>query len=221
MIILSHVLEKSSRTGARASWAGRKKGRKGGSSSPLSIFSSRRLKCAPNCRPAILSVRAQAVCRPGDSASPGRLQPISLRETLLFEKWSRTLRVCLMADFYAYAPLAAAAGARASWAGRTKGGKGGSSSPLSIFSSRRLKSAPSLPDGRKGGESIFYALSAPSQSSLFSVFSFPGPRPPYSRDAMQLSTSFISAVGSKRATTFPFLSTINFVKFHLISGLCS
>ena len=36
-----------------------------------------------------------------DSASPGRLQPISLRETLLFEKWSRTLRVCLMADFYA------------------------------------------------------------------------------------------------------------------------
>ena len=141
MIILSHVLKKSSRTGARASWAGRKKGRKGGSSSPLSIFSSRRLKCAPNCRPAILSVRAQAVCRPGDSASPGRLQPISLRETLLFEKWSRTLRVCLMADFYAYAPLAAPAGARASWAGRTK--------------------------GRKGGESIFYALSAPSQSSLF------------------------------------------------------
>ena len=98
MIILSYVLEKSSRTGARASWAGRKKGRKGGSSSPLSIFSSRRLKCAPNCRPAILSVRAQAVCHPGDSASPGRLQPISLRETLLFEKWSRTLRVCLMAE---------------------------------------------------------------------------------------------------------------------------
>ena len=36
-----------------------------------------------------------------DSASLGRHQPISLRETLLFEKWSRTLRVCLMADFYA------------------------------------------------------------------------------------------------------------------------
>jgi len=36
-----------------------------------------------------------------DSASPGRHQPISLRETLLFEKWSRTLRVCLMADFCA------------------------------------------------------------------------------------------------------------------------
>ena len=40
-----------------------------------------------------------------DSASPGRLQPTSLREALLFEKWSRTLRVCLMADFYAYASL--------------------------------------------------------------------------------------------------------------------
>ena len=38
-----------------------------------------------------------------DSASPGWLQPISLRETLLFEKWSRSLRVCLMADFYARA----------------------------------------------------------------------------------------------------------------------
>ncbi len=37
-----------------------------------------------------------------DSASPGWLQPISLRETLLFEKWSSTLRVCLMADFYAH-----------------------------------------------------------------------------------------------------------------------
>ena len=48
----------------------------------------------------------------------------------------------------AYAPLAAAAGARASWAGRAKGRKGGSSSPLSMFSSRRLKYAPSLPDGR-------------------------------------------------------------------------
>ena len=36
-----------------------------------------------------------------DSASPGWLQPTSLREALLFEKWSRTLRVCLMADFYA------------------------------------------------------------------------------------------------------------------------
>ncbi len=42
-----------------------------------------------------------------DSASPGRHQPISLRETLLSEKWSRTLRVCLMADFYAYAPRSA------------------------------------------------------------------------------------------------------------------
>ena len=56
-----------------------------------------------------------------DSASPGRHQPISLRETLLFEKWSRTLRVCLMADFYAYAPLVAAMGARASCVGRANG----------------------------------------------------------------------------------------------------
>ncbi len=36
-----------------------------------------------------------------DSASPGRHQSISLRETLLFEKWSRPLRVFLMEDFYA------------------------------------------------------------------------------------------------------------------------
>ena len=55
-----------------------------------------------------------------DSASPGRHQPISLRETVLFEKWSRTLRVCLMADFCAYAPLVAAAGARAFCSGRKK-----------------------------------------------------------------------------------------------------
>ena len=40
-----------------------------------------------------------------DSASPGWLQPTSLREALLFEKWSRTLRVCLMADFCAHTPL--------------------------------------------------------------------------------------------------------------------
>ncbi len=40
-----------------------------------------------------------------DSASPGRHQPTSLREALLSEKWSRTLRVCLMADFCAYASL--------------------------------------------------------------------------------------------------------------------
>ena len=38
-----------------------------------------------------------------DSASPGWLQPTSLREALLFEKWSSSLRVCLMADFYARA----------------------------------------------------------------------------------------------------------------------
>ena len=55
-----------------------------------------------------------------DSASPGRLQLTSLREALLFEKWSGTLRVCLMADFYAYAPLDAAVGARASCVGSTK-----------------------------------------------------------------------------------------------------
>ena len=39
--------------------------------------------------------------QPSDSASPGRHQPTFLREALLFEKWSRTLRVCLMADFCA------------------------------------------------------------------------------------------------------------------------
>ena len=46
-------------------------------------------------------LRKQGICRPEDSASPGWLQPTSLREALLFEKWSRTLRVCLMADFCA------------------------------------------------------------------------------------------------------------------------
>ena len=61
---------------------------------------------------AIASLHSQL----SDSASPGRHQPISLRETLLFEKWSSTLRVCLMADFYA---LAAAARARASCVGPT------------------------------------------------------------------------------------------------------
>ena len=138
----------------------------------------------------VLSVRALAVCRPGDSASPGWLQPISLRETLLLEKTPvcsklppcqfvcpRTgrlppRRLAIWFLKIAYAPLAAAAGARASWAGRAKGRKGGSSSPLSIFSSRRLKDAPSPPDGKRGGESIFYALSAPSRSSLFSVSLF-------------------------------------------------
>ncbi len=46
---------------------------------------------------------AYASLRPqlSDSASPGRHQPTSLREALLFEKWSRTLRVRLMADFSA------------------------------------------------------------------------------------------------------------------------
>ena len=55
-----------------------------------------------------------------DSASPGWLQPTSLREALLFEKWSRTLRVCLMADFYA---RAAGRGSRSEsvlrWGGRS------------------------------------------------------------------------------------------------------
>ena len=46
-------------------------------------------------------LRKQGICRPEDLASPGWLQPASLREALLFEKWSRTLRVCLMADFCA------------------------------------------------------------------------------------------------------------------------
>ncbi|EFE93069.1 hypothetical protein GCWU000341_00148 [Oribacterium sp. oral taxon 078 str. F0262] len=34
---------------------------------------------------------------------PGGISRSPLRETLLSEKWSRTLRVCLMADFYAHA----------------------------------------------------------------------------------------------------------------------
>ena len=76
------------------------------------------MACAKKtCRPAGWSIHKQGVCRPGDSASPGWLQPTSLREALLFEKWSRTLRVCLMADFYAHAPLAAAVEARASCVG--------------------------------------------------------------------------------------------------------
>ncbi|EFE90979.1 hypothetical protein GCWU000341_02086 [Oribacterium sp. oral taxon 078 str. F0262] len=59
-------------------------------------------------RPAVfLSVhRPSAAPAFKDSASPGRHQPTSLREALLFEKWSRTLRVCLMADFCAFASLA-------------------------------------------------------------------------------------------------------------------
>ena len=40
----------------------------------------------------------------------------------------------------------------------------------------------------------------------------------YSRLSTKARTSAISAVGSKRFTTFPSLSTTNFVKFHLISG---
>ena len=108
------------------------------------------VKVAPNCRPASLSVRVQAVCRPGDSASPGWLQPISLRETLLFEKWSRTLRVCLMADFYAYAPLAAAVGARASCVGRANG-RSIPSHPKPSPSLRRSEAERrSLPSGRLG-----------------------------------------------------------------------
>ena len=63
-----------------------------------------------------------------DSASPGRHQPISLRETVLFEKWSKTLRVCLMADFCAYSPRVAAAGARAFCTGRTNGRKSNTAS---------------------------------------------------------------------------------------------
>ena len=43
--------------------------------------------------------------------------------------------------------------------------------------------------------------------------------PSYSSDFTHASTSAMSAVGSKRATTLPSRSTTNFVKFHLISGL--
>lgn len=73
-------------------------------------------------RLAVLSLRAQAVCRPGvyglgfarlASADPPP-GGTSLQED------SSTLRVCMMADFYAYAPPAAAAGARAYSAGRIK-----------------------------------------------------------------------------------------------------
>lgn len=39
------------------------------------------------------------------------------------------------------------------------------------------------------------------------------------RDFTHSSRFFISAVGSKRATTFPSRSTTNFVKFHLMFGL--
>ena len=41
----------------------------------------------------------------------------------------------------------------------------------------------------------------------------------YMREATHFSTSSILAVGSNLATTLPFLSTTNLVKFHLISGL--
>ena len=41
----------------------------------------------------------------------------------------------------------------------------------------------------------------------------------HSRAFTQASTSAISAVGSKRATTLPCRSTTNLVKFHLMAGL--
>ena len=41
----------------------------------------------------------------------------------------------------------------------------------------------------------------------------------YKSSFTQRSSSFISIVGSKRATTSPSRLTTNFVKFHLISGL--
>ena len=49
------------------------------------------------------------------------------------------------------------------------------------------------------------------------LFSFIISASSYKSDFTQASTSAISAVGSKRATTFPLLSTMNFVKFHLMS----
>ena len=42
-----------------------------------------------------------------------------------------------------------------------------------------------------------------------------------SKDVMQASTSFTSAVGSNLATTFPSRSIMNLVKFHLMSGFLS
>ena len=74
--------------------------------------------CNPAFEPLAAGSGDRVPCRLG--ASPGRHQPISLRETVLFEKWSRTLRVCLMADFCAYSPRVAAAGARVFCSGRKK-----------------------------------------------------------------------------------------------------
>ncbi len=81
-----------------------------------------------------------------DSASPGRHQPTSLREALLFEKWSSTLRVCLMADFCAHAPLVAAVGARASCVGAEKQQKKRQKAKI-VYCKARIS-----PGGRKHGE---------------------------------------------------------------------
>jgi len=133
----------------------------------------------PVCRPAALSVRTQAVLPPRrlaiwsfkiayaplaallsqlrDSASPGWLQPISLRETLLFEKWSSTLRVCLMADFCA---LATAVGVRTSCVGRTKR-LGGSLIALCRCRPARLLNAIARRNSEHKSYAVFAAAAAP------------------------------------------------------------
>ena len=116
------------------------------------------------CRPADRSIHKKAVCRPSDSASPGRHQPTSLREALLFEKWSRTLRVCLMADFYAHAPLAAAAGARASCVGTD----GPQSRRHSRFLHKVLSPLPCR--ARRGGGTFRAAAMIPRIASLLRSF---------------------------------------------------
>ena len=67
------------------------------------------------CRPDLLSMHklpaappaGRFISRPSVAPvtrlRPGGISRSPLREPLLFEKWSRTLRVCLMADFYARA----------------------------------------------------------------------------------------------------------------------
>ncbi len=58
------------------------------------------------------------------------------------------------------------------------------------------------------------SLSLPEGTDVSDVITIP-----LISEDTHFSTSAMSAVGSNRATTFPFLSTTNLVKFHLISGL--
>ena len=67
---------------------------------------------------------------------------------------------------------------------------------------------------------ILPAQARKSMCFFICAFSLPV-LPLHSRDLMQSSTFFMSAVGSKRATTLPLRSMMNFVKFHLMSGFLS